>query len=118
MYKDTVTIFNRYVDSMGNTMWFPHILTNVNFNSDKTVKNSYANYEGKYAAYLPYATDDKIHAAEEKLTKQLEKYESNSGFYLSIDDQGFLCLNAEVIVESLLGDHEHKFFTERICDLR
>ena len=90
----------------------------VNFNSDKTVKNSYANYEGKYAAYLPYATADKIHAAEEKLTKQLEKYESNSGFYLSIDDQGYLCLNAEVIVEGLLGDHEHKFFTERICGLQ
>lgn len=37
MYKDTVTLFNRYVDSMGNTMWFPHVLTNVNLNFDKSV---------------------------------------------------------------------------------
>ena len=37
MYKDTVTLFNRYIDSMGNTMWFPHVLTNVNLNIDKAV---------------------------------------------------------------------------------
>ena len=90
----------------------------VNFNADKTVRNFYANYEGKFSAYLPYATDDKISAAEEKLTNQLEKYETRSGFYLSIDDQGYLCLNAEVIVDSLFNDHEHKFFTERICGLQ
>lgn len=90
----------------------------VKFNADKTVKNFHANYEGKYSAYLLFATDDKINAAEEKLTKQLEKYETHSGFYLSIDDQGYLCLNAEVIVDSLFNDHEHKFFTERICGLQ
>ena len=82
------------------------------------MKNFHANYEGKYSAYLPFATDDKINAAEEKLTKQLEKYETHSRFYLSIDDQGYLCLNAEVIVDSLFNDHEHKFFTERICGLQ
>ena len=37
MYKDTVTLFNRYVDSMGNTMWFPHVLTNVNLVVDRAV---------------------------------------------------------------------------------
>ena len=37
MYKDTVTLFNRYVDSMGNTMWFPHVLTNVNLVIDRAV---------------------------------------------------------------------------------
>lgn len=37
MYKDTVTIFNRYVDSMENTMWFPHVLTNVNLVIDRAV---------------------------------------------------------------------------------
>lgn len=90
----------------------------VKFNADKTVRNSYANYEGEYSAYLPYVTADKISEAEEKLTKQLEKYETHSGFYLSIDDQGYLCLNAEVIVDSLFNDHEHKFFSERICGLQ
>ena len=37
MYKDTVTLFNRDVDSMGNTMWFPHVLTNVNLVIDRAV---------------------------------------------------------------------------------
>lgn len=37
MYKDIITLFNRYVDSMGNTLWFPHVLTGVNFNGDRSV---------------------------------------------------------------------------------
>lgn len=89
---------------------------NVSFNADKTVKNVYGDY-GEYAVYLPYATPELIKEAEEKLTKQLERYDEHSGFYLSIDDEGFLCLNAEVIVELPFSDHEHNFFTERICAL-
>ncbi len=90
----------------------------VSFNADKTVKNSYSSHEGKYSAYLPYATDEKIREAEEKLTRQLEKYDTHSGFYLQIDDEGYLCLNAEIIVELPFSDHEHKFFEERICGLQ
>ena len=87
----------------------------VHFHTDKTVNNVYGNY-GEYASYLPYATADKIRAAEEKLIKRLAKYDAHSGFYLSIDE-GYLCLNAEVIIQ-LIGDHEHKFFKERICSLQ
>lgn len=35
MYKDTVTVFNRYVDSFGNTTWHPHVLSGVNLTVDK-----------------------------------------------------------------------------------
>lgn len=35
MYKDTVTVFNRYVDSFGNTTWHPHVLSGVNLIVDK-----------------------------------------------------------------------------------
>ena len=52
MYKDTVTLFNRYVDSMGNTMWFPHVLTDVNINIDKAVINSKYGEESKDNAVL------------------------------------------------------------------
>lgn len=52
MYKDTVTIFNRYVDSMGNTMWFPHVLTDANINIDKAVINSKYGEESKDNAVL------------------------------------------------------------------
>ena len=68
---------------------------------------------------------EKIRAAEEKLEKQLEKYDESSSFYLSIDSEGYLCLNAEIIIKyegTFEGggcgiDHDHKFFTERICSL-
>lgn len=40
MYKDTITLFNRYIDSMGNTMWFPHVLSGVNLIVDKSVINA------------------------------------------------------------------------------
>lgn len=36
MYKDTVTIFNRYESKMlGTFTWYPHILRNVDLNVDK-----------------------------------------------------------------------------------
>lgn len=37
MYKDTVTVFNRYVDSLKNTIWHPHVLSGVNLIVDKAV---------------------------------------------------------------------------------
>lgn len=37
MYNDTVTVFNRYVDSLGNTIWHPHVLSGVNLAIDKSV---------------------------------------------------------------------------------
>ena len=42
LYNDTVTIFNRYVDSFGETMWYPHVLHNVRLIADKsTIINKY-----------------------------------------------------------------------------
>ena len=87
----------------------------VRFDADKKVENSYSSHEGVYSVYLHYATEEKIREAEDKLTQQLEKYDTHSGFYLQIDDDGYLCLVAEVIVEPAFGDHKHKFFNERIC---
>lgn len=40
MYQDTITLFNKYIDSMGNTMWFPHVLSGVNLIVDKAVINA------------------------------------------------------------------------------
>ena len=37
MYNDTVTVFNRYVDSLKNTIWHPHVLSGVNLIVDKAV---------------------------------------------------------------------------------
>ena len=35
MYSDTVTVFNRYVDSFKNTTWYPSVIKGVNLNIDK-----------------------------------------------------------------------------------
>ena len=40
MYNDTVTVFNRYVDSFKNTIWYPHVISGVNLIVDKAVINS------------------------------------------------------------------------------
>ena len=40
MYNDTVTLFNRYVDSFKNTIWYPHVISGVNLIVDKAVINS------------------------------------------------------------------------------
>lgn len=37
MYNDTVTVFNQYEDSLGNTIWHPHVLSGVNLIVDKAV---------------------------------------------------------------------------------
>lgn len=34
MFKETITVFNRYHNSLGDT-WYPHVLNNVELNIDK-----------------------------------------------------------------------------------
>jgi hypothetical protein len=69
-----------------------------------------------YRQFIKGATAEKIAAAEAGLDGQIASYgDQHSGYYLSIDKEGYLCLTCEVIVDKAFGDHEHKFFTERIC---
>ena len=35
MFKDTITVFNRYIDSLGAITWYPTVIHNVNVNIDK-----------------------------------------------------------------------------------
>ena len=46
MYKDTVTIFNRFKNKSGDT-WYPSILHNVNINLDKATIMETAERMGK-----------------------------------------------------------------------
>lgn len=79
-----------------------------------------------FRQFVANATLEKIAAAEASLAEQMGHYadKENSGYYLSIDNEGYLCLSCEVIVQLSGGaegdggcgiDHEHKFFTARIC---
>lgn len=75
-------------------------------------------------AYLPYVTDELIRAADLALSQILADYPDDShGIYLSFDEDGYLCLCAEIIVhfeseaEGKTGcglDHDHVFYRERI----
>ena len=87
----------------------------VTLNADHEVTRIDGGYHN-YRQYLKGATPDRIAAAEAALADQLKDYgDQHSGYYLSIDQEGYLCLTCEVIVDKAFGDHEHKFFTERIC---
>lgn len=66
-----------------------------------------------------------IKKAELELDKQTQQYNQKSGYYLSIDQDGNLCLSCEIIVEydvsdEMYGkgccfDHDHLFFSEIVC---
>ena len=69
-----------------------------------------------YRRFIKGATSERIAAAEAGLDRQVARYgDKHSGYYFTVDDEGYLCLTCEVIVDKAFGDHEHKFFTERIC---
>ncbi|MBP3666388.1 MAG: hypothetical protein J6K29_04980 [Clostridia bacterium] len=78
-----------------------------------------------YRQYLKGATPERIAAAETALAEELKAYgENHAGGYLSVDDEGWLCLSSEIIVyldgpahgEGGCGiDHDHVFINERIC---
>ena len=69
-----------------------------------------------YRQFIKGATAERIAAAEASLDRQIARYgDKHSGYYLTVNDEGCLCLTCEVIVDKAFGDHEHKFFTERIC---
>ncbi|MBQ8416461.1 MAG: hypothetical protein IJX13_06155 [Clostridia bacterium] len=82
---------------------------------------------GKYYDYLRNFLDiDLLKSAEEKISQQASKYSERGSFYLSTDEENYLCLCMEIVVkleppsggEWLEGgcgiDHEHVFFRERI----
>ena len=83
---------------------------------------------GDYSRYCKMITPEAVAAAEASMAEQMERYgeKDHSDYYLSVDDQGYLCLTCEVIVmlegapdgDSGCGiDHDHVFVTARICPL-
>ena len=75
-----------------------------------------------YKEYLPYISYDLLRDAEEKIDGECGDNQ-NSGFYLAIDQEGYLSIVKEVIVPipedqrtwgSGCYDHKHKFYRERI----
>ena len=101
------------------TLWIGDHRTDESYNVRVSAEGEVTDIDGGYHNYRQFvkgATAEKIAAAEAALADQLKDYgDQHSGYYLSIDREGWLCLTCEVIVDKAFGDHEHKFFTERIC---
>ena len=88
---------------------------NVRVSADGEVTEIDGGYHD-YRQFIKGATSERIAAAEAGLDRQIARYgDKHSGYYFTVDDEGYLCLTCEVIVDKAFGDHEHKFFTERIC---
>ena len=88
---------------------------NVRISADGEVIEIDGGYHN-YRQFIKGATAERIAAAEAGLDGQIARYgDKHSGYYFTVDDEGYLCLTCEVIVDKAFGDHEHKFFTERIC---
>ena len=88
---------------------------NVRVSADGEVTEIDGGYHS-YRQFIKGATAERIAAAEAGLDRQIARYgDKHSGYYFTVDDEGYLCLTCEVIVDKAFGDHEHKFFTERIC---
>ncbi len=98
---------------------------NVRISADGEVIEIDGGYHS-YRQFIKGATSERIAAAEASLAEQMGHLadKENSGYYLSIDSEGYLCLSCEVIVQLSGGadgdggcgiDHEHKFFNARIC---
>ena len=101
------------------TLWIGDHRTDESYDVRISADGEVTEIDGGYHNYRQFvkgATAEKIAAAEAALADQLKDYgDQHSGYYLSIDREGYLCLTCEVIVDKAFGDHEHKFFTERIC---
>ena len=88
---------------------------NVRVSADGEVIEIDGGYHN-YRQFIKGATAERIAAAEAGLDRQIARYgDKHSGYYFTVDDEGYLCLTCEVIVDKAFGNHEHKFFTERIC---
>ena len=96
----------------------------ITVNQKEEIVHFFGEY-GEYAKYLKNATPEAIKSAEAKMKERLAEYSENTGCYLYVDKEGYLCLQAEVIIHLEpddpkygkvgCGDHDHRMFTERIC---
>ena len=94
----------------------------IEVNSDYTIASTEPFDQGMYSCFQNADTIKAIQKAKAKIEEDSKAYGENGPYYFGIDDEGDLCLKLELIVDKEPGsypeghpDHEHKFFSERIC---
>ena len=74
-------------------------------------------------AYAETISQEKVDRAAARIAKQAGKPLEGRDYYFFIDDQNYLCLGTEIIVEfdelqpdgSIMHDHKHVFYKERLA---
>lgn len=111
------------------TLYIGDYQTNEDYSVRISAEGEVTDISGGYQNYRQFlngATPEKLAAAEAALNGQLAAYgEQHSGGYLTVDQEGWLCLSCEIIVELETHfwqqeggcgvDHNHVFINERIC---
>ena len=98
------------------------------FHADGTLYRIYDDSE-EILRYIPYITEEAVLAAATNLDQQAKAYKDVNRYSYQIDQDGYLCLGVEILVEyeptqtdsegnPIHGcgfDHDHIFLRERIC---
>ena len=103
----------------------------VNILANGTVDGILQKERDKYTVFEDLTTEEQLNAAREKVEMQAKAsdQEGTVSYYLIVDEDGYLCMRAEIYVyfdevetnadgEELVGcgvDHDHILFTEVIC---
>ena len=103
----------------------------VNLSSEYAFENITESELGTFSVFIPRVTEEAVKAAEARLDEKLKQYEGVSEKFLSIDDNGNLCLTVEIIenidppladengnTEGCGLDHNHVLLTEIICNAK
>ena len=101
----------------------------VNLSPDYTLEDVTDSELGVYSKFISSISEDSLKTAEKYLDEQLEKYEGVSDKFLTLDDDGNLCLTVEVIEpidpplidesgnsEGCGLDHKHTLITAVVCE--
>ena len=103
----------------------------VNVSTDYQLEDVTESGLGTYSKFLSGVTEEAVKNAESKLDERLKAYEEVSEKFLTIDDNGNLCLTVEAIenidppiadangnTEGCGLDHTHVLITEIICSAK
>jgi hypothetical protein len=101
----------------------------VNLSSELALENVTDSDLGTYSRFISRVTETSVRDAEKELDEKLKKYEGVSEKFLSIDENGNLCLTVEVIenivppiadengnTEGCGLDHKHTLITSVVCE--
>lgn len=99
--------------------------TRVELNSDFTIANVRPYDHGVYSSLQNKDTARAVQAAKAKIEEESPYSIDESEYYYDIDDDGYLYLKVELIVQRApddlntggCGDHDHIFYSERVCKI-